>query len=97
MEARRASESVVEVPREVEVDEKAHVYGSRWVEVETAEGGTRFEEVPLTWDDLFDPQEGDHVPHGDEHHTVISRSPYSPRHQALGNRPAFRSRSANTR
>lgn len=74
MEARRSSGSyVVETPREIdELDEEARVYGSRWVEVETADGGTSFQEVPLTWEDLFDPQEDDHVSHGDEHIDVTS-------------------------
>ncbi|MCP4660869.1 MAG: Uma2 family endonuclease, partial [bacterium] len=61
---------VAEVPRELEVedlDEQARVYGSRWVEVEDAEGASRFEEVPLTWKDLFDPQEGDRLVHSPEH------------------------------
>jgi len=73
MEARRSSDSsVVEVPRELDLDKGARVYGSRWVRVETAGGGARLQEVPLFWEDLFDPQEGDHVPHGKEHSDVIS-------------------------
>ncbi len=74
MEARKSPGSyVVEVPRELEpedLDEEARVYGSRWVEVEAADGGTSVEEVPLTWKDLFDPQEGDWLMHGPEHGDV---------------------------
>ncbi len=76
MEARKSPGShVVEVPRELEpedLDEEARVYGSRWVEVETADGGTRVEEVPLFWKDLFDPQEGDWLMHGPEHADLTS-------------------------
>lgn len=40
MEARRTSpSSIVEVPREVEVDEKARVYGSRWLSVSRRTAG----------------------------------------------------------
>jgi len=75
MEARRSSgSSVVEAPREIDADKEARVYGSRWEEVETTDGDTSFQEVPLTWEDLFDPQEGDHVPHGTEHADLISET-----------------------
>ncbi len=73
----RSGSYVAPVPRELELedlDEEARVYGSRWVEVESADGGTSFQEVPLTWQDLFDPQEGDHVPHGPIHAKVISET-----------------------
>ena len=74
MEARRSSGSTfVEAPRELELDdldEEARVYGSRWVEVEAADGSVRFEEVPLRWKDLFDPQEGDWLVQGPEHNTT---------------------------
>ncbi len=73
MEARRASGSAVaEVPREL--DEDGFGYGSRWVEVETAGGGTRFQEVPLTREDLFDPQEGDHVVNSNAHGDTLSET-----------------------
>ena len=71
MEARRSSGSTfVEAPRELELDdldEEARVYGSRWVEVEADDGSVSVEEVPLLWNDLFDPQEGDWLMHGPEH------------------------------
>ena len=72
MEARETSGSYApRAPREVEIDKEAQVYGSRWVEVEAEDGRARWQEVPLLWEDLFDPQEGDHVPHGKEHSDVI--------------------------
>ncbi len=75
MEARKSSDStVVEVPRELELEdqgEEARVYGSRWVEVEDADGTTHGEEVPLTWNDLFDPQEGDRLMHSPEHGKTV--------------------------
>ena len=75
MEAREAAGGyVADLPRERDDDEANRVYGSRWVEVETADGGASFQEVPLTWEDLFDPQEGDHVPHGPIHARVISET-----------------------
>ena len=77
MEARGIEEShVVELPREPDpdLDEESRVYGSRWVEVESDDGRTSFREVPLTWEDLFDPQVGDHVPHGPIHNRVISET-----------------------
>jgi hypothetical protein len=46
-------------------DEKVHDlvdYGSRWVEVAMANGRVSLRQVSLTWEDLLDPQEGDHVP-----------------------------------
>ncbi len=45
----------------------ARVYGSRWVETEEEDGTVSVEEVPLTWDDLFDPQEGDRLMHSRTH------------------------------
>ncbi len=72
MEARRESSGryVADVPREIDldtVDEKARVYGTRRLEVSAADGSVSFEEVPLLWDDLFDPQEGDWLVQGYEH------------------------------
>ena len=71
IEAQESLDSyVVGVPRGPELDdrgEEALLYGSRWVEVEDAEGAARFEEVPLRWNDLFDPQEGDRLVHSPEH------------------------------
>ncbi len=75
LEARRRSAStLVEAPRELELDEldeEARVYGSRWVEVEGKDGRVHVEEVPLTWKDLFDPQEGDRLMHSPEHGEIL--------------------------
>ncbi len=75
MEARRSSgRTTAEVPRELEPEdpgEEPRVYGSRWVEVEDAASTTHFEEVPLTWNDLFDPQEGDRLMHSPEHGEIL--------------------------
>ncbi len=71
MEARENTGStVVEVPREpgaADLGEEPRVYGSRWVKVEGADGRLRFEEEPLTWEDLFDPREGDRLMHSPKH------------------------------
>ncbi len=45
-------------------------YGSRWIEVEIA-GRRTFKEVPLTEDDLLDPQEGDQVPQTPDHGNAL--------------------------
>ncbi len=77
MEARRSSGSTVgEVPSELELEDldETRVYGSRLVEVEDADGTTRFEEVPLTWNDLFDPQEGDRFMHSPDHSKILRRT-----------------------
>ncbi len=62
---------LVGVPRPPQLDhpgeEEDRVYGSRWVEIEAADGTIRVEEVPLKWDDLFDPREGDRLPHSPDH------------------------------
>lgn len=72
VEARQGSSgSYVRTPREIEVDPKAQIYGSRWVVVEEPGKKPFCREVPLTWDDLFDPQDGDHVSHGSEHADLI--------------------------
>jgi len=68
LEVRKSPGStLVEMPRELKLDEQGRVYGSRWVEVRDADGAARFEEVPLTWKDLFDPQEGDRLMHSPGH------------------------------
>ncbi len=71
IEARgRPGNYVVEVPHELELEDldgKARVYGSRFVEVEGKGGKTSVQEVPLTWEDLFDPQEGDRLMHSRRH------------------------------
>ncbi len=75
LEARESSGSaLVRVPREPELAdpaEEGRVYGSRWVEIEAADGRIDFEEVPLTWKDLFDPREGDWLMHGPEHADIV--------------------------
>lgn len=75
MEARSSpGRYVPQVLRELEVedlDEEARVYGSRWIEVAGDDGSTSVEEVPLTWKDLFDPQEGDRLMHGPEHGEIL--------------------------
>ncbi len=70
MEARARGSGVARVPREIEDPFR---YGSRWVEVETPRG-IKFQEVPLTLEDLFDPQEGDLVAHSTLHGDIISES-----------------------
>ena len=45
-------------------------WGSRFVEVRTRNGPV-YREVPLTWEDLFDPQEGDLMVHGTLHGQII--------------------------
>ncbi len=68
MEARASGSRSLRVPREIEDPFR---YGSRWVGVETP-GGKKFQEVPLTLEDLFDPQEDDLVTHGTLHGDIIS-------------------------
>lgn len=68
MEARATGSQAVRTPREIEDPFR---YGSRWVKVETPRGA-ELQEVPLTLDDLFDPQEGDHVAHSILHGDIIS-------------------------
>jgi len=58
------------VPRPV-ADAEAFRWGSRFVEVPNADGGTAFQEVPLRWEDLFDPQENDVMTHGTRHGILI--------------------------
>ncbi len=84
MEALKSPGShVTRVPRELELDDLCEeavlpeggkgddIYGSRWVEVEGDDGTTSFEEVPLRWDDLFDPQEGDRLMHSPKHGKTV--------------------------
>jgi Uma2 family endonuclease len=66
----RESEGFVQAPREIEDPFR---YGSRWVRVETRKG-TELREVPLTLEDLFDPQEGDYVPHTTVHGDLVTSS-----------------------
>ncbi len=68
MEARATGGSIARVPRETEDPFR---YGSRWIEVETPRG-KKLQEVPLTLNDLFDPQEGDLVTHSILHGNIIS-------------------------
>jgi Uma2 family endonuclease len=70
MEARESEGSVVQAPREIEDPFR---YGSRWVRVKSRKG-TELREVPLTVEDLFDPQEGDYVPHTTVHGNLVTAS-----------------------
>ncbi len=45
-------------------------YGARWVPVDRGAGRTDLEQVPLTEDDLLDPQEGDEMPQGTLHDDI---------------------------
>jgi Uma2 family endonuclease len=67
----RESETAARDEKVHDLDEESGVCGSRWVEVATADGRVSLRQVSLTWEDLLDPQEGDHVPHGDEHSETI--------------------------
>ena len=69
MEARE-SEGFVQAPRKIEDPFR---YGSRWVRVKTRKG-SELREVPLTYEDLFDPQEGDYVPHTTVHGDLVTSS-----------------------
>ena len=68
IETRATQGRGVQVPREIEDPFR---YGSRWIEVKTPRG-KQFQQVPLTLEDLFDPQEGDHVTHSSLHGDIIS-------------------------
>ncbi len=46
-------------------------WGSRWIRQRGADGNVRWREVPLTWEDLLDPQEGDVMVHGTLHGQII--------------------------
>jgi Uma2 family endonuclease len=48
-------------------------YGYRWVRVKTPDGRTVSEQVPLTRDDLLDPQEDDHVSNRHLHDLITGR------------------------
>jgi len=65
-EARSTGDRVVAPTREVDPLR----WGSRFVEVRTRNGPV-YREVPLTWEDLFDPQEGDLMVHGTLHGQII--------------------------
>ena len=73
MEARVAESggsSLYETVVDERLLEDPFFYGHRWVEVETADG-VDWEQVPLTEDDLLDPQEGDKVSEHTLHHQVV--------------------------
>ena len=42
-------------------------YGAHWVPVDRGDGRTDLEQVPLTEEDLLDPQDGDEMPQGTLH------------------------------
>jgi Uma2 family endonuclease len=65
-----ADSHVAPVPHELELKdqgEEGRGYGSRWVETLDKDGRTVVQEVPLRWEDLFDPQEGDRLMHSPDH------------------------------
>ncbi|MEE8583919.1 MAG: Uma2 family endonuclease [Acidobacteriota bacterium] len=45
-------------------------YGARWVPVVSGDGSTDLEQVPLSEEDLLDPQEGDEMPQGTLHDDI---------------------------
>jgi hypothetical protein len=65
-----ADSHVAPVPRELELEDQGKEgrgYGSRWALALDKDGRTIVEEVPLSWEDLFDPQEGDRLMHSPNH------------------------------
>ncbi len=46
-------------------------YGARWVPVDRGDGTTDLEQVPLTEEDLLDPQDGDEMPQGSLHSEIV--------------------------
>jgi hypothetical protein len=47
-------------------------YGWRYVRRESADGSIRFEQIPLTLEDVLHPQEGDQVTHSDLHQRICN-------------------------
>ncbi len=74
-EARSGLGGTGRAPRSPEerLAENPFFYGYRWVRVKTAEGKTVSEQVPLTREDLLDPQEDDHVSNGSWHSMTTGR------------------------
>jgi Uma2 family endonuclease len=53
------------------LDEDPFFYGSRWVSVHLPNGEVVERQIPLTPDDLLDPQLGDEVTQGDQHFNMM--------------------------
>ena len=49
------------------LDDDPFFYGSRWISVRLPDGRIVDEQIPLTPDDLLDPQPGDQVTQSDKH------------------------------
>ncbi len=75
MEARSAPSGDLRAPRDPDprLVEDPFFYGYRWVQVKTAEGKAVSEQIPLTREDLLDPQEDDHVSNRFWHDLIIGR------------------------
>ncbi len=75
MEARSLLGGNRRAPRtpEERLAEDPFFYGYRWIRVKTAEGKTVSEQVPLTREDLLDPQEDDHVSNRSWHDLTTGR------------------------
>jgi Uma2 family endonuclease len=54
------------------LDDDPFFYGSRWISVRLPDGRLADQEIPLTPDDLLDPQLGDQVTQGDRHFELVS-------------------------
>lgn len=66
---------MVAAPRETESPTESErvddfLYGWRYVEQRLPDGSTRFEQIPLTLEDVLHPQEGDQVTHSDLHQRI---------------------------
>jgi Uma2 family endonuclease len=75
MEARSALGGAASAPRapDPRLAEDPFFYGYRWVRMKTAQGKTVCEQVPLTPEDLLDPQEDDHVSNRFWHDLITGR------------------------
>ena len=75
MESRSALGGAVSPPRGLEelLADDPFYYGYRWVRAKNAEGKIVSEQVPLTREDLLDPQEDDHVSNRFWHDLITGR------------------------
>jgi hypothetical protein len=53
------------------LDDDPFFYGSRWISVRQPDGRIVDRQIPLTPDDLLDPQLGDQVTQSDQHFELI--------------------------